>query len=360
MLNTLKIQNFTCFPEAELHFSKGLNVIVGENGTGKTHLLKLGYGILRSVDEAKEKPNEPILFYRDFTERLCRLFRISPECALINTINNNNKLSISASFCDKGKMTTSFACFDNPDNSKHIDTDNQYFTYDEVKSFPLFFPAKEILSVYDGFRSSLRKRELGFDETYLDFAEALDAAPLRDIDEDLLQGVHISEEIIGNYTVIYDSKTFSFQNKDSPQNSKLTPATLFAEGHNKIGALSHLIRNGSIEEGTSLFWDEPDSNMNPKLIKALAEILAKLSNIMQITIATHSLFLLRELEILQEKKELKNVRYFGLHLSEEYTGVTVMQGDSSDDIGDIIALDESLSQSQRHRDAIFGEEESGK
>ena len=41
VLKTLEVKNFTAFPEAQLDFAEGLNVIIGENGTGKTHLLKL-------------------------------------------------------------------------------------------------------------------------------------------------------------------------------------------------------------------------------------------------------------------------------------------------------------------------------
>ena len=41
MIRSLEVKNFTAFPEAHLDFAKGLNVIVGENATGKTHLLKL-------------------------------------------------------------------------------------------------------------------------------------------------------------------------------------------------------------------------------------------------------------------------------------------------------------------------------
>lgn len=42
MLKTLEIKNFTCFPEAKLEFSPGLKVIVGEKGTGKSHLIEIG------------------------------------------------------------------------------------------------------------------------------------------------------------------------------------------------------------------------------------------------------------------------------------------------------------------------------
>ena len=40
MLKSLHLKNFTVFPDANLEFGKQLNVIVGENGLGKTHVLK--------------------------------------------------------------------------------------------------------------------------------------------------------------------------------------------------------------------------------------------------------------------------------------------------------------------------------
>ena len=43
MLNRLHVQNFTVFADATFEFSPGLNVIVGTNGTGKSHVLKLAY-----------------------------------------------------------------------------------------------------------------------------------------------------------------------------------------------------------------------------------------------------------------------------------------------------------------------------
>ena len=41
MLQSLRIRDFTVFKKADLTFAPGLNVIIGANGTGKTHLLKL-------------------------------------------------------------------------------------------------------------------------------------------------------------------------------------------------------------------------------------------------------------------------------------------------------------------------------
>ncbi|NOS89327.1 MAG: AAA family ATPase, partial [Methylococcaceae bacterium] len=50
-IKSIEIENFTVFKNKHtLHFSNGLNVIVGENGTGKTHLIKLLYSLLISLN----------------------------------------------------------------------------------------------------------------------------------------------------------------------------------------------------------------------------------------------------------------------------------------------------------------------
>ena len=57
MLKSLGIRNFTVFGNAELRFANGLNVFVGENGTGKTHLLKLLYAVLATSAEGRRPGN---------------------------------------------------------------------------------------------------------------------------------------------------------------------------------------------------------------------------------------------------------------------------------------------------------------
>src|SRR6056297_2109436 len=45
MFTRLKIKDLTVFQKAEIELSQGLNVFIGENGSGKTHLLKATYCI---------------------------------------------------------------------------------------------------------------------------------------------------------------------------------------------------------------------------------------------------------------------------------------------------------------------------
>ena len=42
-ISSIKLQNITVFSDLDLSFSTGINIFIGENGAGKTHLLKLLY-----------------------------------------------------------------------------------------------------------------------------------------------------------------------------------------------------------------------------------------------------------------------------------------------------------------------------
>ena len=57
MLDSLEVKNFMVFPDVKLRFAGGLNVIVGENGLGETHLLKLPYAVMTVSAEEDRKPN---------------------------------------------------------------------------------------------------------------------------------------------------------------------------------------------------------------------------------------------------------------------------------------------------------------
>lgn len=49
-IKSAHLQNFTVFKELQMNFSNGVNVVIGTNGTGKTHLLKSMYGICEGIN----------------------------------------------------------------------------------------------------------------------------------------------------------------------------------------------------------------------------------------------------------------------------------------------------------------------
>ncbi|HCC37985.1 MAG TPA: AAA family ATPase, partial [Treponema sp.] len=80
------------------------------------------------------------------------------------------------------------------------------------------------------------------------------------------------------------------------------PFSLEASGFRKFGLLWKLLRNGLLESGSILFWDEPENSLNPELIPVLVDILLELSkNGVQIFLATHDYNLARYFDIRKNK-----------------------------------------------------------
>ncbi|MDP2432307.1 MAG: AAA family ATPase [Pseudomonadota bacterium] len=77
MLQTLRLKNFTAFASADLSFCLGLNVIVGQNGAGKTHLLKAAYLLNRAWPDLMFKRSALNRKHAEtyFEERLLGLFQ---------------------------------------------------------------------------------------------------------------------------------------------------------------------------------------------------------------------------------------------------------------------------------------------
>ncbi|MFM9101431.1 MAG: AAA family ATPase [Cyanobium sp.] len=109
-----------------------------------------------------------------------------------------------------------------------------------------------------------------------------------------------------------------------------------------------LLRFVSVSQGL-LFWDEPEANLNPRLLRPIAQTILALSRQgLQVFMATHSLFLLRELELLLAESDLQpdqNSMFFGLHPLDG--AVDVQCGPELACIGSIAALDEELDQEDR-------------
>jgi len=91
MLKSLHIQHFTVFQDARFDFSPGLNIVIGDNGTGKTHLLKLAYLFCRAWHDLTGKRlrinRQRAEAYLD--ERLANLFRVSDLGVLVRQGHKN-------------------------------------------------------------------------------------------------------------------------------------------------------------------------------------------------------------------------------------------------------------------------------
>ena len=80
-------------------------------------------------------------------------------------------------------------------------------------------------------------------------------------------------------------------------------------------------------EGAVLFWDEPETNLNPKLYGVVIDVLLELQRIgVQVFLATHDYVILKELDL--QAKEGDKVAFHSLYRSEE-TGEIACQSTNS-------------------------------
>lgn len=111
MLTTLDLRNFTVFRDARLEFSPGLNVLVGDNGTGNSHVLQLGFALLQvaaSLDRkrpALDKDEDKDRGRRRLAEALMAAFR--PDALERLVSHGSAASSVSAGFGQGGILTFS-------------------------------------------------------------------------------------------------------------------------------------------------------------------------------------------------------------------------------------------------------------
>jgi predicted ATPase len=124
---------------------------------------------------------------------------------------------------------------------------------------------------------------------------------------------------------------------------------LVAEGWRKLAMIAQLIATGALLDKGCLFWDEPETNLNPKLIREVARVILHLCQSgIQVFVATHSLFLIREFDILLQTATFRGTKARFIGLQPGAQGVEVEQAESIDGIGAITSLDEELRQSDRY------------
>src|SRR5262249_30955216 len=136
------------------------------------------------------------------------------------------------------------------------------------------------------------RRESTFDETYYDICRELNQAPLREPRPEFAAVLVELETIIGG-PVRLEFNQFVVDTKRG-----LIHASMLAEGHRKLASLAYLIKDGALTSETILFWDEPEANLNPKLVRVVAQVIRKLGKAgVQIFVATHDYLLARELSM---------------------------------------------------------------
>ncbi len=291
-ITSIQVMNIMAFQQEQvfkLDFSDGINIIIGENGTGKTTLLKMIYAAAQYTEGNTNDFHE--LFSNFITDK---------ELLVSNEgLPHHCHFYVSDS---KGTFGYNFYNEIFPKCSKHCDFDFH------IKS--VFIPTTEMLSHSKGFLALNEKFKMPFDKTQVDIIVNASLPEARKVPEYMRKILdEISKAIDGE--VIQENDVFYVLKSDG----RKIDFSLEAEGLRKLALLWKLIRNGLLEEGTALLWDEPEANLNPELFPLVVKILLELQkNGIQIFVATHSYNFAKYLEILRTNKE--QVQFHNLYRSE--------------------------------------------
>jgi ABC-type cobalamin/Fe3+-siderophores transport system ATPase subunit len=302
MFKQLELEQFTVFEKVRFDWAAGINVLVGANGTGKTHLLKLLYCLQMCGHDAILLHNKLATVFRPADANLKQLVREnSTRDASINTTWNDQGLHIDLPLA-QGRLLGS-----------HLQP------VWRITHTPVYMPAKEVLSFAPGFISLYDKYNLAFDEVYYDVIKQAYLPSQRNSDEKQQAVLALLEQVMGGKVSI-QGDTFQIGSRIMH---------LVAEGHRKLALIWQLVRNGSIAANNTLFWDEPESNLNPSLMQDVVKVLLMLAaNGTQVFIATHNYAFLRELDF--QKGDVPT-RFFALENTVDH-GVIPHAAESYRDI----------------------------
>jgi ABC-type lipoprotein export system ATPase subunit len=327
-LTRLELHRLTAFEDAVFDFASGVNVLIGENGTGKSHVLKLIYCLNESVrryesDEgldASPRELDDIL-----TEMLVSVFQPDELGRLVRRGIGRRKAKIAATWSDGKKQRRLEITLSNLGRLA-IDGDDDLPTLERS----VFLPTREVLSIFPGFIASYQRRESSFDRTFYDLCVALDAKPLRGA-RDVKRARLLApvEDVLGG-RVVNENGRFYLKLPDGDME-----APLVAEGLRKLGMLAYLIINGSLSENGFLLWDEPEASMNPRLTKLTGDVVLGLARSgVQTVLATHDYLLTSELTLSVEQQRSRDAAFFALGRSPKRNGTFVERGERLSELQD--------------------------
>ena len=312
-ITAIQLERFTTFQKNRIEFSPGLNVFIGANGTGKTHLMKVAYA---ACDISKTK--------QDYAEKLIRVFLPSKR-SLGRLVKRQRGIAHShvEVFRNDLKLRVSFSNHANKPESATV-TGARRWIEQPVES--VYIPVKEMLSNAPGFRSLYAQREVHFEEVYSDILDRAYRPALRGpIDATRHRLLDYLKKTIEGKVLVKDEEFFL---KSRHGNLEFS---LLAEGMRKLALIWLLVQNGTLLDGSVLFWDEPETNLNPKLFGPLIDVLLELQRLgVQIFLATHDYIILKEIDLRQ--KEGDQISFHALfrdpksgdiacHSSAEYAGI---------------------------------------
>ena len=309
-IEELQLKNYGMIEKFCCNQFSNINLIIGENGTGKTFLLKALYSAVKSLEEYKR--GDDISSINDIlSEKLRWTFQVDK---LGDLVSRTAKAKDGLDFRMKlDKMALNYQ-FSKSAASK-VSTVEPVRNGKEGNS--VFIPAKEVLSL---FSVILKSREIdksfGFDDTYYDLARALRISPSRGKNFAVFAN---SRKVVGDVIdgkVDYDENSGKWYYKNKKNQKFSIGAT--SEGVKKIAIMDRLLANGYLNTNSIIFIDEIESALHPKAVCQFLDMIDNIANEMglQVFITSHSYFVIKKLLLIALKKE-NTVKCISLNKGKE-------------------------------------------
>jgi len=295
MLNEVEVKHFGPLVELAWRNLGPINLVIGDNGSGKTFLLKVLYTAMRTLEEYK-RGDERRSAAEILAEKLYWTFQPDRIGDLV-TKGADGGLS-----CRVQVDGRDFLYRFGRDTTKQIS-----FLENHVRpraSNSIFLPAKEVLSIHSIIlKSREQDKVFGFDDTYLDLARALrQGAAIGKNHREFAQSRRQLESMLGG-RVEYDEASGRWQFKKGNQKF---PIGVTAEGVKKIAILDTLLGSRYLDPNSTVFIDEPEAALHPDGLLKLLDIIALLAKRgMQFFLASHSYFVVKKLFLIAQKEDLR-------------------------------------------------------
>lgn len=293
----IKLENMTAFAALDQSFSNGVNVLIGANGTGKTHLLKTLYAACAVTAGEDAERGFGLKFRNVFNPYEGRIGRLSRR----QSTSVRTRIIVTRE--GGSKLTAEFSNHTNKAEDIRV-TGEAGWKKERLES--AYIPVKEMLAHAPGFLATASKREIAFEEVYVDIIKrAFLPKLLGPTDRDRTRLLTALQKAIEG-KVVAKGEYFFLKNKQGD-----LEFTLLAEGMRKLALVWLLIQNGTLLSGAVLFWDEPEANLNPRLMGEVVEVILELQRLgVQVFLSTHNYVLLKEFDL--RRKEGDAVRYISL------------------------------------------------
>ena len=349
----LTLNNFMLFERAEIDWGKNINVICGENSTGKTTLLKVMYSVLKPLSKGNKEAINREMEEQLFVNKLQGVFR--PDGMkigrLVSRKQGSNRTDFEVLLDKNQKIAIGFG--NRQENHADIKIDASKFsgTYDVI-----YIPTKEMISTTEHFASLYEEYHIDFEEMYYDLAKLLDRplskGPNTNEQNEVLKSF---EEIMKGQIVQRDKKIYLKVRGEGE-----FEMGLLSDGYRKLAMIVYLILSGSMNKNTILFWDEPETNMNPKTIRPIVQALVALAKMgVQIFVTTHDYFVQQEFNMLTVYPELNpeclDIRFMSLYRDGEMNDVKYELEKTASDLKHNAIMQEFDAMYDREQEFIYGD-----